>query len=108
MTDQNLTSILQRLATETGLPIAQIQAAINLLDAGATIPFIARYRKEATGSLNEVQIAAIRDGKERLEALADRREAILYSIEQQGKLNPALEAQINAATTLAELEDPFE
>ena len=107
MTDQNLTSILQRLATETGLPIAQIQAAINLLDAGATIPFIARYRKEATGSLNEVQIAAIRDGKERLEALADRREAILYSIEQQGKLNPALEAQINAATTLAELEDLY-
>ena len=95
------------IAEQLGLGQRQVEKTIELLEQGATIPFIARYRKEATGSLNEVQITAIRDLLIRLKELDKRREAILASIGEQGKLTSELEAQINAATTMTELEDLY-
>lgn len=85
----------------------QVEKTIELLEQGATVPFIARYRKEATGSLNEVQIAAIRDLLVRLRELDKRREAVLQSIEEQGKLTPELRGRIEAAETLTDLEDLY-
>ena len=85
----------------------QVEKTIDLLEQGATVPFIARYRKEATGSLNEVQIAAIRDLLVRLKELDKRREAVLQSIEEQGKLTPELRGRIEAAETLTDLEDLY-
>ena len=85
----------------------QVEKTIELLEQGATVPFIARYRKEATGSLNEVQIAAIRDLLLRLKELDKRREAVLQSIEEQGKLTPELRGRIEAAETLTDLEDLY-
>ena len=95
------------IAEQLGLGQRQVEKTIELLEQGATVPFIARYRKEATGSLNEVQITAIRDLLIRLKELDKRREAILASIGEQGKLTSELEAQINAATTMTELEDLY-
>jgi uncharacterized protein len=78
-----------------------------LLDEGATVPFISRYRKEVTGSLDEVQVAAIRDRVQQLRDLDKRREAILKSLTDMGKLTPELEQQINAAETMVMLEDIY-
>ena len=86
----------------------QVAAAAKLLGDGATVPFIARYRKEATGSLDEVAIAAIRDGLERLKALDDRREAIKKSLAERNLLTDELSAAIAAAETLAKLEDIYQ
>ncbi|MBO0938617.1 RNA-binding transcriptional accessory protein [Fibrella sp. HMF5335] len=80
---------------------------LQLIDEGATVPFMARYRKEATGGLDEVQIAAIRDLAVALQALDKRREAILNSIAEQGKLTPELRRQLTSASSLAELEDLY-
>jgi protein Tex len=96
-----------KIATELSISIKQVQATVQLLDEGATVPFISRYRKEVTGSLDEVAVAAIRDRMEQLRELDKRREAILKSIKDQGKLTPELEAQINAAETMAALEDIY-
>ncbi len=96
-----------RIASELNLTPHQIEAVVNLLTEGATIPFLARYRKELTGSLDEVALAAIRDRHEQLMELDKRREAILKSIEKQEKLTPALAKAIEAATTMAELEDIY-
>ncbi|MBP5546959.1 MAG: RNA-binding transcriptional accessory protein [Bacteroidales bacterium] len=85
----------------------QVEKTIELLEQGATVPFIARYRKEATGGLNEVQIAAIRDLLLKLKELDKRREAVLSSIEEQGKLTDDLRQQIEAAETLTDLEDLY-
>ena len=95
------------IAEQLGLGQRQVEKTIELLEQGATVPFIARYRKEATGSLNEVQITAIRDLLIRLEELDKRREAILSSISEQGKLTPELEQQILSAATMTELEDLY-
>ena len=95
------------IAQALNLGQRQVEKTIELLDQGATIPFIARYRKEATGSLNEVQIAAIRDMLMRLRDLDKRREAILQTIDEQGKLTPSLREKIAAVETLAELEDLY-
>lgn len=95
------------IAQQLNLGNRQVEKTIELLEQGATVPFIARYRKEATGSLNEVQITAIRDLLLRLKELDKRREAILTSISDQGKLTPELEKQIQAANTLTELEDLY-
>ena len=95
------------IAQQLNLGNRQVEKTIELLEQGATVPFIARYRKEATGSLNEVQITAIRDLLLRLKELDKRREAILTSISDQGKLTPELEKQILAANTLTELEDLY-
>lgn len=95
------------IAQALNLGQRQVEKTIELLDQGATIPFIARYRKEATGSLNEVQIAAIRDMLMRLRDLDKRREAILQTIDEQGKLTPSLREKIASVETLAELEDLY-
>lgn len=96
-----------RITTLTGLRASSVQAVIDLLEGGATIPFIARYRKEATGSLDEVQIGAIQDWLQKLQELDKRRASILDSIEGQGKLTPELKKAIEAAATLTELEDLY-
>ena len=95
------------IANRLGVNQRQVEKTIELLESGATVPFIARYRKEATGGLNEVQIAAIRDLLLRLKELDKRREAILASIEEQGKLTDDLRRQILAVETLTELEDLY-
>ncbi|HZJ03257.1 MAG TPA: Tex-like N-terminal domain-containing protein, partial [Thermoleophilia bacterium] len=98
---------IARLARELGLGAAQVASVGRLLGEGGTVPFIARYRKEATGSLDEVQIAAVRDGLVRLEDLERRRGAILESLLQRELLTPSLEEQLQAASTLTELEDRY-
>ncbi len=95
------------IANRLELNVRQVEKTIELLEQGATVPFIARYRKEATGSLNEVQIAAIRDLLLKLKELDKRREAILQSIEEQGKLTPELRKQIEAADNMTDLEDLY-
>lgn len=85
----------------------QVENTVRLLDDGATIPFISRYRKEVTGSLNEVQISEIRDEYERLKDLDKRREAIIKSIEEQEKMTPELLDKISRALTMTELEDLY-
>jgi len=95
------------IAHELGVKEHQIRATAELLDEGATVPFIARYRKEATGSLDEVQIAAIRDRLEQLRELDKRREAILKSLEEQGKLTDELKEKVGTAGTMAILEDIY-
>ena len=95
------------IASQMNLGVRQVEKTIELLEAGATVPFIARYRKEATGNLNEVQIAAIRDLLLKLKEIDRRRAAILQSIEEQGKLTPELRASIEQASTMTDLEDLY-
>ncbi|MBP5341625.1 MAG: RNA-binding transcriptional accessory protein [Bacteroidales bacterium] len=95
------------IANRLELNVRQVEKTIELLESGATVPFIARYRKEATGSLNEVQIAAIRDLLLRLKELDKRREAILSSIEEQGKLTDELRQRIEAVESMTDLEDLY-
>lgn len=96
-----------KIAAELGVKLHQVEAVSNLLAEGGTVPFIARYRKEATGSLDEVAIAAVRDRLAQLEELDKRREAILESIKEQGKLTDELKEKIIAAETMAKLEDIY-
>lgn len=96
-----------KVAEELQIKVKQVTDTIELLDEGATVPFISRYRKEVTGSLDEVQVAAIRDRIQQLRELDKRREAILKSIQEQGKLTPELEGKINAAETMSLLEDLY-
>ena len=96
-----------RISKELALSPRQVSATISLLDEGATIPFISRYRKEMTGSLDEVQLTQVRDRLQQLRELDKRREAILKSLAEQGNLTPDLEEQVNAAETMAGLEDIY-
>lgn len=96
-----------RIGQELGLPERQVSAAISLLDEGATIPFIARYRKEMTGSLDEVQLTQVRDRLRQLNELDKRRETILKSLTELGKLTPELEETIRSVETMAALEDAY-
>lgn len=98
---------LNIIAAELGLKPQQVNATITLLDEGATVPFISRYRKEMTGSLDEVQVAGIRDRFQQLRELDKRREAILKALTALDKLSPELEQQINAALTITEIEDLY-
>ncbi|MBS0011771.1 MAG: RNA-binding transcriptional accessory protein [Bacteroidales bacterium] len=95
------------LASRLGHHEWQVENVIRLIDDGATIPFISRYRKEMTGSLDEVQINHIRDEYEKLLELDKRREAIIRSIEEQDKMSPELLDRLNAALTMTELEDLY-
>ena len=95
------------VAAELGIKETQVKAVVLLIDEGGTVPFIARYRKEATGSLDEVVIASIRDRVSQLKDLDKRREAILKSIDEQGKLTPELAKKINEAETMTSLEDIY-
>lgn len=96
-----------KIAKELGVLEKQVNATVELLDEGATIPFIARYRKEVTGTLDEVQVSAIRDRITQLRDLDKRREAILKSLEELGKLSPELIEKINAAENMSALEDIY-
>ena len=100
-------SISSQIAAELNVRPAQVQAAIDLLDGGATVPFIARYRKEATGGLDDVQMRELQARLAYLRELHERRAAVLKSIDEQGKLTPALRAAIEAAPTKQELEDLY-
>ena len=97
----------QSIATTLNIAIKQVSATLALLDEGATVPFISRYRKEVTGSLDEVQVAAIRDLGQQLRELDKRREAILKSLLELEKLTPELERKINEAKTITFLEDIY-
>ena len=102
-----LAPIEHRIAVELGVRPAQVVAAIALLDEGATVPFIARYRKEATDGLDDTQLRNLEERLTYLRDLEDRRTAILASIEEQGKLTPELKAEIDDAETKQRLEDLY-
>ncbi|MCA9090567.1 MAG: RNA-binding transcriptional accessory protein [Planctomycetaceae bacterium] len=104
---QSLARSLSQLAQELGLKVPQLQAALELLDAGNTVPFITRYRKEQTGGMDEEQIRAVQAAAEAARQLSQRAETILRSIEQQGQLTPALRAEIEQADSLKRLEDLY-
>lgn len=96
-----------KVSKELNIKVEQTEAVVGLLEGGSTIPFIARYRKEASGMLDEVAITKIRDRMKELKDLDDRRAVILESIEKQGKLTPELKAKVVSALTLTELEDLY-
>ncbi len=99
--------ILLHIAQTLNVPLHGLVAVISLLDEGGTVPFIARYRKEATGNLDEVQIRDIEEKLAYFRELADRRETILASIAEQGKLTSELKARIDATLDKSELEDLY-
>jgi len=100
-------AIIKRIAAELTVRDNQVAAAVDLLDGGATVPFIARYRKEATGTLDDAQLRTLEERLRYLRELEERRAAILASIDDQGKLTDELRGQINAADTKARLEDLY-
>lgn len=99
--------LIQQLSQELKLRPAQVEAAVRLLDEGNTIPFIARYRKEMTDSLDDAALRDLSDRLEYLRNLQKRREEVIRSITEQEKLTPELETAIQAAATLAEVEDLY-
>ncbi|MER5631874.1 Tex family protein [Streptomyces nitrosporeus] len=101
------TSIEGRIAEELGVQERQVKAAVELLDGGSTVPFIARYRKEATEMLDDAQLRTLEERLRYLRELEDRRTAVLDSVREQGKLDAELEARIRAAETKARLEDIY-
>jgi protein Tex len=102
-TDRNIVLVARKL----GLHEWQVENTIRLMDGGATIPFISRYRKEMTGSLDEVKLMHIKEEYERLKDLDARKEAVIKSIEEQEKMTPELRQKIDSAATMAELEDIY-
>ncbi len=107
MENENLSRIVDQIAKEFSLNIKHVTALAELLSEGATVPFISRYRKELTGSMDEVMVTNVRDRIEQLQELDKRREAIIASVEKQGKLTVELLQSIVAAATLSELEDIY-
>jgi len=97
----------QNIAADLTLKPTQVQAAIELLDGGATVPFIARYRKEATGTLDEDQLRNIQSLLEKSRTLEERRTAVIASVDEQGKMSPELLEKLTAAATLTALEDLY-
>ena len=100
-------TIAEILAQELGASPVHVQNVIDLLDGGNTIPFIARYRKELHGSMDDTALRNLEERLQYLRNLAERREAVKRSIEEQGKLTEELSAAIDAARTLAEVEDLY-
>src|SRR6476620_6067088 len=100
-------SISERIARDLNARVQQVDAAIALLDDKATVPFIARYRKEATGGLDDTQLRTLEERLGYLRELEERRQAILDSLEGQGKLTPELAAAVREAETKARLEEPY-
>ncbi|ADJ43364.1 transcriptional accessory protein [Amycolatopsis mediterranei S699] len=100
-------SVEQKIAEELGVREGQVKAAVELLDGGSTVPFIARYRKEVTGMLDDAQLRTLEERLRYLRELDERRLAVLESVRSQGKLDEALEAQILAADTKSRLEDIY-
>ena len=99
--------IIRQIAAEIKVYEQQVRTAVELLDGGATVPFIARYRKEVTGGLDDIQLRELEYRLGYLRELEDRRDTVLKSIEEQGKLTPALRAAIEAAATKQDLEDLY-
>ena len=99
-----LTNIISK---ELGFAPDKVKNVIELLDGGATIPFISRYRKEATGSMDEVAVGNVKDMYERLKAIVQRKETIIATIEEQGKLTPELKKRIDCCFDAVELEDIY-
>src|SRR5579859_6666545 len=99
--------IINRIAAELAVRDHQVAAAVDLLDGGATVPFIARYRKEATGTLDDAKLRTLEERLRYLRELEERRAAILASVGEQGKLTDELASSINAADTKARLEDLY-
>ncbi|MFD1580181.1 Tex family protein [Ramlibacter ginsenosidimutans] len=99
--------ILRQIAAELRVREEQVRAAVDLLDGGASVPFIARYRKEATGGLDDIHLRELEARLSYLRELEERREAVLKSIDEQGKLTPELRAAVEAAPTKQELEDLY-
>jgi len=102
-----MNTLLQRIATELNVQQSQVSAAVDLLDEGATVPFISRYRKEVTGGLDDTQMRTLEERLRYLRELEDRRATILKSITDQDKMNPELEAAIKGADTKTTLEDLY-
>ncbi|MGH8732963.1 MAG: Tex-like N-terminal domain-containing protein, partial [Burkholderiales bacterium] len=100
-------SIASRIAQELSVREAQVTATIDLFDGGSTVPFVARYRKEATGGLDDTQLRTLDERLRYLRELEERRAAVLESIREQGKLDDALKASILAADSKARLEDLY-
>ena len=100
-------NIYEQLKNELGIRLEQVEATVKLIDEGNTIPFIARYRKEVTGSLNDEVLRNLHERLVYLRNLEEKKEQVLGSIEEQGKLTEELKAQILAATTLVEVEDLY-
>ena len=100
-------SIQTKIATELNVNIQQVRAAIELLDGGATVPFISRYRKEVTGGLSDTQLRNLEERLHYLRELDERRKTILKSISEQNKLTPELEQSILATDSKATLEDLY-
>src|SRR3954471_1281118 len=100
-------SIESRIAAELAVVPQQVAAAVSLLDAGSTVPFIARYRKEATGGLDDAQLRTLEERLVYLRELEERRTAILDSLQTQEKLTPELDAAVRTADTKARLEDLY-
>ncbi|AIV32918.1 Tex family protein [Streptomyces sp. CCM_MD2014] len=107
MTTPDVGSIESRIADELGVRERQVKAAVELLDGGSTVPFIARYRKEATEMLDDAQLRTLEERLRYLRELEERRAAILDSVREQGKLTEELEARIRSAQTKARLEDIY-
>ncbi|WP_347554294.1 Tex family protein [Robbsia sp. KACC 23696] len=107
MTDTVALKIVQRIATELAVQPRQVAAAVGLLDEGATVPFIARYRKEITGNLDDTQLRTLEERLTYLRDMEDRRATILQSIDEQGKLDATLRAAIEAADSKQTLEDLY-
>lgn len=101
------TPVLIHIAQQIAVPLKGMQAVVDLLDDGSTVPFIARYRKEATGNLDEVQVRGIQEKLEYFRELEERRKTVLDTIAEQGKLTPELEARIKAVLEKNELEDLY-
>jgi len=100
-------SVLIQISQQTGVALKGMTAAMALLDEGATVPFISRYRKEVTGNLDEVQIRGIQEKLEYFRELEDRRKTVLASIQEQGKLTAELRARIERTLEKTELEDLY-
>ncbi|MGW4832583.1 Tex family protein [Amycolatopsis japonica] len=107
MSVQGLQTVEQKIAEELGVREGQVKAAVDLLDGGSTVPFIARYRKEVTGMLDDAQLRTLEERLRYLRELGERKVAVLESIRSQGKLDEALEASIMAADTKSRLEDIY-
>ncbi len=102
-----MVTICQRIAGELSVPEHQVEAAVRLLDQGATVPFVARYRKEATGGLTSSRLRAIEDRLRALREIDQRRQAILKTLREQSRLAPELEAALHAAASKTEIEDLY-
>jgi len=100
-------TIEHRIATELGVKPTQVIATVQLLDEGATVPFIARYRKEITGELDDIQLRLLEERLTYLRELEERRATVLASVEEQGKLTAELKTEIDGAETKQRLEDLY-